>query len=244
MRAPSAAELLDIWEIGASLPPPRRTLLLLAAACPDASGDDLASLPLGRCDACLLQLREYLFGDDLTVIAACPACGAQLESRFQTADIKTSIQPGEQAYTIRAGGCDVSFRLPAGADLVAVGGSADAGSGRSLLLARCVVEARNPAGDIVEPKSLPHEVVAEITARMAVIDPQADIRLDLACPACAHRWQAPFDIAAFLWSELQSWARRTLREVHALAHVYGWREADVLALSPTRRQIYLELSRQ
>ncbi|HEX5442676.1 MAG TPA: hypothetical protein VFW87_02555, partial [Pirellulales bacterium] len=68
--------MLDIWEVGASLPPPRRTLLLLAAACPEASGDELAALPLGRCDARLLQLYERLFGGDLAVIAVCPACGA------------------------------------------------------------------------------------------------------------------------------------------------------------------------
>ena len=43
---------------------------------------------------------------------------------------------------------------------------------------------------------------------------------------------------------MHAWARRTLRDVHVLARAYGWREADVLALSPTRRQIYVELSRQ
>jgi hypothetical protein len=35
-----------------------------------------------------------------------------------------------------------------------------------------------------------------------------------------------------------------LYDVHALASAYGWREADVLAMSPMRRQVYLELARQ
>jgi hypothetical protein len=30
--------------------------------------------------------------------------------------------------------------------------------------------------------------------------------------------------------------------VHALARSYGWTEADVLAISPTRRRFYLEAS--
>jgi hypothetical protein len=245
MRVPGATELLDIWEAGASLPLPRRALLLLAAACPEASGDELAALPVGRCDARLLQLYERLFGAQITAVAACPSCSAQLESCFQAADIRLGPEPPvEPIHALRADGYELSFRLPANADLVALNGSADAGSARSLLLARCVIEARNPQGEMVEPESLPGQVVAAVAAQMAVADPQADVQLDLTCPACAHRWHAMFDIAAFLWSELHAWARRTLREVHALGRAYGWREADVLALSPTRRQIYLELSRQ
>jgi hypothetical protein len=36
-------------------------------------------------------------------------------------------------------------------------------------------------------------------------------------------------------------ARRLLREVDALARVYGWSEAAILALPATRRQAYLEI---
>jgi hypothetical protein len=76
---------------------------------------------------------------------------------------------------------------------------------------------------------------------MSDADPQADVELALACPSCGHQWPAAFDIASFLWKELHAWALRTLREVHTLARSYGWREDDVLALSGTRRQLYLEL---
>jgi hypothetical protein len=245
MRVPGAAELLDIWEVGASLPPPRRALLLLAASCPEAGRDELAALPVGDRDARLLQLREHLFGTELTLVAACPACDELLQSRLRTADIR----PGPErtpasTNTFSADGYEVSFRLPVGADLIALNEAADADTARSLLLARCVVQARDPDGDSIEPQSLPAPVIATIAAQMAAADPQADVRLDLACPACAHHWQAMFDIATFLWSELQAWARRTLREIDVLARAYGWRETDVLALSPTRRQIYLELARQ
>ncbi len=43
-----------------------------------------------------------------------------------------------------------------------------------------------------------------------------------------------------LWSEVESWAWRTLFDVHVLASAYGWSEAAVLALGP-RRDLYLEL---
>ena len=35
---------------------------------------------------------------------------------------------------------------------------------------------------------------------------------------------------------------RILREVHTLAAAYGWSEAEILALSPARRRVYLELA--
>jgi hypothetical protein len=76
---------------------------------------------------------------------------------------------------------------------------------------------------------------------MAECDPQAEVLLDLACPACDHRWPLLFDATAYLWAEIAVHARRLLREVHLLARAYGWREADVLALSAARRSYYLDL---
>jgi hypothetical protein len=52
---------------------------------------------------------------------------------------------------------------------------------------------------------------------------------------------APFDIVSHLWTELDAWARRMLREVHALAATYGWSEAEILRMSATRRRAYLDL---
>ena len=63
----------------------------------------------------------------------------------------------------------------------------------------------------------------------------------LYCPECGHRWHATFDIVSFFWSEIDAWAYRTLHQVHRLASAYGWREADILAMSPWRRQFYLSL---
>jgi hypothetical protein len=50
-----------------------------------------------------------------------------------------------------------------------------------------------------------------------------------------------FDIVSFFWTELSAQAKRLLREVHTLARGYGWREADILAMSARRRQLYLDL---
>ena len=87
-------------------------------------------------------------------------------------------------------------------------------------------------------------MVAVVTDGMSAADPQADVELALACQSCGATWSAPFDIAGFLWAEIHAWAQQLLRDVHLLARAYGWREPDVLALSPVRRNLYLELMRQ
>jgi hypothetical protein len=76
---------------------------------------------------------------------------------------------------------------------------------------------------------------------MGQAEPLADLSLAATCPACGHNWQILFDIVSYFWSEINAWSLRLMREVHSLASAYGWREADILAMSAWRRQRYLEL---
>jgi hypothetical protein len=242
MRALSAAELLDLWERGLQLPPARRALALLEAACPEISPRELATLPLGRRDAWLLELRELLLGPELTMVAGCPGCGEQVESSFDSAVIRADANVLAPIPTVAVDRYRIAFRLPASEDLLALSPGTDRAFARRLLLSRCILDAKRD-GEAVDAASLPEHAVEAVAAQMAAADPQADVELALACPACRHRWQIAFDIPNFFWQEIQAWARFMLRSVHALARAYGWREADVLALSPTRRQLYLELAR-
>jgi len=89
--------------------------------------------------------------------------------------------------------------------------------------------------------ALPENVIAAVSERMAQLDPQGDIQLTLTCPKCGHEWLSPLDIASYLWREICAWAGRTLNEIHLIASAYGWRETDILTLSPQRRRTYLEL---
>lgn len=244
MRVPSAAQLLETWEGALGLPPAQRALSLLASAAPDLTHEALAALPLGRRDARLLRLRECLFGGQLQLVVPCPHCAQLIESRLGAADLGFD---GEQAFAethgMQSQDYTLSFRPPASTDLIALAGEMDAERARERLLERCVLEARDPSGVAIPARALPQPVLAELAAHMESVDPGAVVELSFDCPACHHSWQEVFDIAGFLWREIHAWAQRTLRDVHALACAYGWREADVLALSPTRRQIYLELCR-
>lgn len=239
MQPLSTSALLAVWERGQSQPLTYRLLLLLAAAWPELAPQALAELSLGRRDGYLLTLREWTFGSNLASRAACPACGEALELNFQVADIRVEAatsgadNDADTSLSLQVADYKLNFRLPNSLDLLALSEPANQ---RQQLLARCLSGAEtHPPGE------LPDEVVAAVEAEMARVDPQADIQLALACPACGHCWNAPFDIGAFFWGEINHWALRTLRDVHLLASAYGWSETDILALSPWRRRFYLEL---
>jgi hypothetical protein len=109
----------------------------------------------------------------------------------------------------------------------------DATAARRTLAARLV---DRPDG---APPASP-DVEAAVQEALAGADP--DLLIEVRCPACDHAWEARLDVADFLWIEVVAGARRVADEVAGLAAAYGWREADVLALSPWRRRLYLDLA--
>lgn len=245
----SAAELLNVWEQGSGRSPAQQALQLLATACPGVPPERLARLPLGRRDACLLILREWTFGPRLEGMATCPECAAPLELLLKVADLwaepltadmaERRAEEGREVHQLSLAGFEVSFRLPDSLDLDAAA-SGEAAAFRLKLLERCLWTARQ-GGEPWPAGQLPAEVVAAVTEYMDRLDPQANLRLDLSCPACRHEWQQIFDIVSFFWSEIKAWAERLLHEVHTLASAYGWSEAEILALSPWRREVYLRM---
>jgi hypothetical protein len=183
-------------------------------------------------------LREAVFGAHMTGLVACTRCGEQLELEFATHELRAA-PPNDAVLTLRGDDHELVLRLPDSRDLIAVA-AADASAAPTVLLERCVVSARvgdEPARvDVFTP-----ELVAAIGRRLADADPQADLRFTLSCPACSFGWAAPFDVVAYLWTEVEAWAGRLLADIHALASAYGWSETDILALNPVRRQWYLRM---
>lgn len=242
MHPLSAAQLLDAWEQGLSEPACRRALPLLAAAFPGFSIDAVEALNVGERDRWLLTLREWTFGSRLVSIANCSECEERLEWAVDTGDlyVERPTEPTD-SLSLATEGYRISFRTPNTGDLAAIAGCADITTAHSALLERCVLKAEFGSQEIPAGQ-LPNEIVTAIAKRMAESDPQGDLEFDLVCPACGKNWQALFDIESFFWSELNAWAQRILLEVHLLARAYGWREIDILNLSPWRRQFYLGLA--
>jgi hypothetical protein len=241
MNASSSAHLLEGWERALAQPAALRALTLLSVANNQEPIDVLMRLSIGQRDARLLRLREQTLGTCLNAITKCPACAETLEANFNVADVYVQpTDPTPSALTLELDGYVVAFRPPQAFDLAALEPDADLMENRQRILERCILSARRDDTEI-SAAELPEEIVITIATQMAEADPQADILIGMQCPFCAHHWRAPLDIFSFFWIELSAWAGRLLRDVDALASAYGWREADILALSPTRRQIYLEL---
>ena len=237
----TSAEWLQIWELGWAQKPIEWALTLLASAYPDQPIEDLASLSIGQRDARLLILRAQLLGSQVNSVTTCPACREELEVSFDMADLRSAApRVGSGPLSLDVGDCHVEFRLLNSLDLIVAASASDLGAARRTLFERGILRAAGAAGELGADQ-LPEPVGAAVAAQLAVVDPQADVQIELVCPACRYTWQTGFDIVRFMWSELNAWALHTLRDVHRLASAYGWSEADILALHPGRRQIYLDL---
>jgi hypothetical protein len=232
-RAEELDALMDIWERGDDLSPPRRGLLLLGAALPDAAPAALAALPIGRRDTALLDLGDRLFGSRIACTVACPACDQRIDVEFNSDGIRAEAAEPGTLITAEAEGGRFRARLPNSSDLIAIEAEVDLDRAEQRLLARCLVDAA--AAD-----RLSDAARTAIGDAMSAADSQAEIVLDLACPACAAQAQVPFDVISYLWGRLDHWAKAMLAAVDAIASRYGWSEAVVLGLSPRRRQSYLD----
>jgi hypothetical protein len=232
MQPLSASALLALWEENCTQPPLRQGLALLTAACPEERQETLLALPMGVFNAHLLTLHAWTFGPSLTAVTTCAGCGGVVEATLSAADLCASKSEPPPWLEVASEAGVVRFRLPTPADLLAAGEAATFDGAAQLLMARCL---ETPS------QLLPPTIAAAVTAAMEEADPLAVIELSSACPHCGSPWSAFLDVASYLWREVQTWAQRTLYEIHLLARAYGWHEADILALTPMRRQTYLQM---
>jgi hypothetical protein len=216
-------------------------LAALAACLPERSLDEIAGLPVGDCDALLLALHAATFGPHLDGLSRCQKCGEAVEFALPVAALPEPVEPrfGPPAFQLLdAGAWKVEYRLPDSRDLAAAAAAATVADARALLAGRCVRSATGPDGATVEG-SLPEGVLSALAAEIAARQPWADIEVALACPACSASWSVPLNLATFVWDEIAAEARRLVHEVDRLARTYGWRETDILAMTPARRRTYL-----
>jgi hypothetical protein len=239
----SAEQILRVWERGAALPAAERVLAILAEMTPGVGASALARLPLGRRDRQLLDLRARTFGRQLRARVACPGCRATLDISFLADDLHSHTHSKQDSQaSFCAGGFELAVRAPDSADLIAASACSDLDDARRLLARRCIVAARREGASVdVDAETIPDDLLPALATFLETIDPDADQRLEGQCPTCDARWESAFDIAGFLWMEIEVEAMRLLHDVHVIAHGYGWREVDILAMTPLRRRAYLEL---
>lgn len=221
--------VLDLWERAVGLDRWRRDDALLAVG-------QAPPRELGPRNAALLALRNALFDHALALKSTCPACATECEFEVDSASLadQLGVQVVEQAATFDWADRTITARPPTVDDLQAVSRQADEPGAIRALLARCL-------GGDVDASTADDAAIEELGRRLERLDPGAVVSFQVRCPACAQDWSAMLDVGEALWTELQRAAERTLTEVDALARTYGWTEAEVMRLSPTRRAAYLQL---
>jgi hypothetical protein len=236
----TAAGLLTAWERGYGQSLVECGLQLLSLALPDAERGVLASLSIGERNRVLILLRTRLFGPTASCVDHCPACGAGLELEFPLNAFIPARSTTAETISATWSAHRLTMRLPTSTDLGEIQSLPEGSPRHRALLGRCLLNEH----EVPPPDEWPDELIERIGAKLSAADPCAETGVPLACTDCGQAWRRRFDIVAFLWSEIDRYARRLVAEVHLLASAYGWSEREVLELSPWRRSIYLGLVRQ
>jgi hypothetical protein len=240
MRRLSEADLLNVWERGQGQTWSGRALTILKAICPGETSEALSGLTIGRRDERLMALHRDFFGRILVGQVICPQCQEQLEVSADLTEMLPQAQSeAVEQHRVQHEHYDIRFRVPTSADLDVVTEGEEPSTATHKMLERCLSSVKYHDEDLPIERLSP-EIVRIVIDKMAEADPLGDVQLDVACAGCAHRWQTPLDIMRFLWAEIQAKAMQLLNDVHALAAAYGWSEGDIIAMSPVRRERYLE----
>jgi hypothetical protein len=211
-------------------------------------------LSIGDRETLLLWLRRSMLGNTIQCVLRCPACSEKMELQLNVDELTLERELDPQFHYEDVVQLDderllVTFHIPTGADLEEAIRVASGVPEKAVvaLAQRCVEEVlRNtddPAAPQVptSPDDWPQSLFPEISARIEKLDPQAELKIDLACPACGHHFEDFIDAGGLLLQELTARQRLRYREVHQLAKAYHWSEADILRMSPRKRQLYLDL---
>jgi hypothetical protein len=238
MAGLTCQEILGAWERCAGQTPIERGTTLLVADGMTREAAELLSA--GEREARLIEAYARTFGERVDALVACPQCGESLEFSVDAPALAGDFSARAGSYRLALPNGEIEFRALDARDLRAAAEAANAEAAAALLAERAVVHLwRN--GSECAARELAADERALLGERLSEIDAAADLRFDLACPACEQKWQAPFDAGAFFFSALASRARRLLRQVATLASAFGWTESEVLSLSPERRRAYIEL---
>lgn len=231
MGAPTAAQLIALWDRSSGAPAHRRLERLLAATEPQAALD---SDTLGGRNRRLLALHGALSDSPLEARLRCAACQTDNEFAVPAAAILACPAPDPAARVrIGTGRGRLTFRLPSMSDIHAVNGAR-----AEEALARIVARCRVGPGDGEPPGTV---VLERLATRFEALDPAARIVVDLRCAECRAALRASVDIAEFVAAAVDLIVDGLLRQIDAIARAYGWSERAILALPGERRATYVAM---
>ena len=228
MGAPTAAQLIALWDRSRETSAHRRLELLLAATEPRTA---LEADTLGARNRRLLEMHAALSDAPLKARLRCASCATDNEFAVPAAAIRACPAP-DAAVRVRIGarGSRQTFRLPLMTDIHAAS-SGPAHEALARIVARCRV---GPG----EGGPIGGSALARLAKRFEALDPAAAIAVDLECAECRAGLRASVDIAEFVAASVDLIVEDLYRQIDAIARAYGWSERAILALPPARRGTY------
>ncbi len=243
MKLLTADEILELWDTTAGTPTLEKSLRLLAKACSAENIAEIARLSIGDRDVRLLQIREWLFGNILRNKANCPKCAETIEWESNTDALHLQSFPQDLSvkdFQLKKNGYTVQFRSLNSLDLLKVMSAELNENSYRKVISECILSVKKNNEDC-SINDLPDFVWEALNDRMSKEDPQAEINMQLICPNCNYCWEMYFDIATYLWLEINTWVKKILEEVYWLARAFSWSEKQILGMSAHRRRLYLEM---
>ena len=186
----------------------------------------------------LLAVTIATRGESWTPTISCESCGAPMDLPLRLGAFLRDQDPptigcvldGERVEVVVPTGADQWAWLEAGADDPAV------------MLARLLpggMPGGKPGGK-PEGASIADERLAAIEAALAEADPLTVLEIETRCPHCDAENRLELDLEATCLALLAGEQPRLLDEIHALARAYHWSEAEIFAVPPARRRLYLD----
>lgn len=207
-----------------------RSALELIDRLAEGDGAAAAGLCAADRDALLAALYRLLWGDRVLSTLTCEGCGSPFDLSFDLSALQHQLYAGVTEWPVtgerRVTAADGRTRLlPSGAEELSVA-ALRLEAGLAELAALC---GGDPAG------------IESLSADLEAAAPILDLDLDAACPECGHAQLARFDLQSFLLQRLLGERGLLLREVHALAAVYGWSLEEILGLPRSTRRAFAQL---
>ena len=233
----SAASDIDLVFDAADRP---GTVTALLAACvfgPDGQAidaDEAWDWTLNQRLQGLIAMRLAARDPVVELQSACTQCGEAMEIALDLRAL-AGQSPAPRFHWRSDSGMELALRLPRGRDLQSW---MLEGPSSHEALAASLIEAVHGVAPDDEPPAL-STLLPMLDDAFEAHDPLTALRLNTACPACAHDNTLVCDLESVLIDWFKRAQGRMLDDVLQLASAFHWREADILALPHWRRAHYL-----
>jgi len=197
------------------------------------------ALSVGDRQFLVTRLAGRLGGDKAWFTVDCRACGKRFDFCLRFSELP--VKPAGPFYPF----CETIFetgtftwRVPNGADQKALALQESDEDADRILLQCCLVHRKTEAGTAAEViADLTDSEIDRIEAALEAQAPEIANRVQTACAACSKIHEIEIDPVRYLSASIQ----RVSMDIHRIASVYHWSEAEILSLPRHRRLRYLDL---